>query len=405
MNKPETEYQRILRLLSQIKMGDIKAVMLFNRAMYNLTKRSIDNPERAVYTNVYMPSEIFYAMDLPTLYVEYNSGTMSAVRKSIELLEVVEQTLPSSGMCAVITAAIGMFENGHLPPPKFFIAPSEICEDSMKLFEYLSKKYNTNYFHIDAPFSHDDKTVDYVAGQFEEMVDMLEKHTGEKLDYSKLEEAIRLSNEAREIGLKIRKLRSESPPLMHGVSGIQLMSINALFGSQDAVDVLNHLYDELLENKKNGDGPLKDAKYRVYWAQHFPTYAVSLLNYLENELGVAIVGEEIMDVPKIHLDEKEPIRSMAKKLLSHPAHGPVENRVRNIMDGVVEFKADAIINYSPLNCRLGRAAVRFLKDEADKLEIPFIDLIGDTMDYRNYSQSQMETRLDAFVELIKSQRE
>ena len=244
----------------------------------------------------------------------------------------------------------------------------------------------------------------YVARQLEDMVDFLEEHTGQRLSMKKLTKVIRLSNEARYYGLKIRELRKRNRPLMLGRGGVQIMGLYTLLGTREGLDILKDLYFTLKDRAARGFKPLQDSEYRLYWIHQFPPYAIKILDYLERKLKAAIVVEEVMDVPSMDLDEEKPFISLARKILSHPAHGTVANRVNLAIENAIEYQVDGVINYSPIGCRLGRCGVPFLKERFKQIDIPFIELISDSIDFRNYSEAQLQTRLEAFVEIMRNKR-
>lgn len=136
----QSDFQRTLRLVSQLNGGDIRAVYSYNQAIYAKMRDYLARPDKAILTNLYMPQEIFIAMNLPTLFTEFITGTLAAAKRTLDMIAATERVLQSSGLCNYITSIIGFYEEGQLPPPKFFIAPSEICEDPPKVFEYLSSR-------------------------------------------------------------------------------------------------------------------------------------------------------------------------------------------------------------------------------------------------------------------------
>ncbi|MDP1340798.1 2-hydroxyacyl-CoA dehydratase family protein, partial [Klebsiella variicola] len=78
-------------------------------------------------------------------------------------------------------------------------------------------------------------------------------------------------------------------------------------------------------------------------------------------------------------------RSLAKRFISIPSHGSVWNRVNGLVQAAVEYKVDGFINYSPVGCRISRTGVPHLNRELNRLGIPCLELVGDNIDYRNYS--------------------
>src|SRR4030067_127445 len=398
----ETPLQRTLRLLTKLSgFFEIEGIGILMQSHYDNLKRYFNEPHRTVWTNLAMPNEIFHAMNLPTVFTENISAILSAARQSVEPLKVASENIFSSGFCTYITCSIGVLQMGYLPPPKVFVIPSHICEDTPKVVEYLSRKYNRKFFYIDIPYSEDEISIDYIAKQFEEMVDFLEKNTGSKLKPDRLIEAFRLSNLAREYARKYVELRKNSEPLMYGSSGLRLLGMISKFGSEVGVEIIKNIYEELKKRKETGESPVKNRKYRILWLHLYPYYQSKMMRYLEDDLDAVIVAEEMLHIIFEPLDVNDPYRSLAKKILGLPSHGPIEKRINNILYIIEQNKIDGVIHFSHLGCKVGCGGVQFIRDALKKINIPFLELTGDNIDFRNYSEEQIKVRLEAFIEILK----
>ncbi len=100
------------------------------------------------------------------------------------------------------------------------------------------------------------------------------------------------------------------------------------------------------------------------------------------------------------MDENDPLRSLAKRMITHPLVGPAERRIKILMQLAKDYKIDGAINPAHLGCRQSSGARALMKDSLQKIGIPLIDLDVDCVDERNFSQGQILTRLEAFMELL-----
>jgi benzoyl-CoA reductase/2-hydroxyglutaryl-CoA dehydratase subunit BcrC/BadD/HgdB len=172
---------------------------------------------------------------------------------------------------------------------------------------------------------------------------------------------------------------------------------------------------ELLK-KARGKLPKIDCtrKVKLLWLHLFPYYQNSLMKYVENELGCCIVFEEINYVPRKNqsiypntysmtrpLSEEQPFESMAEKLILTPIHGPIETRLQNLEDMLNRYSFDGAIHFSHIGCKPSTGDVRFIKDFLNKNGVPFLEIIGDNIDYRSTSYEQIKTRIEAFVEMLR----
>jgi benzoyl-CoA reductase/2-hydroxyglutaryl-CoA dehydratase subunit BcrC/BadD/HgdB len=67
------------------------------------------------------------------------------------------------------------------------------------------------------------------------------------------------------------------------------------------------------------------------------------------------------------------------------------------------FNVDGAINFSPYSCREWAATIMMTKKAIEKeLGVPVLVLEGDCYDTRNYSASQLRTRVETFAELLRA---
>lgn len=75
-----------------------------------------DEPENVVWTNMVMPTELFYACGLIPLHAEMTAGWISSLHLAEELIREAEQRGIRGGLCSYHRAVIGALERGELPP-------------------------------------------------------------------------------------------------------------------------------------------------------------------------------------------------------------------------------------------------------------------------------------------------
>jgi benzoyl-CoA reductase/2-hydroxyglutaryl-CoA dehydratase subunit BcrC/BadD/HgdB len=100
------------------------------------------------------------------------------------------------------------------------------------------------------------------------------------------------------------------------------------------------------------------------------------------------------------LEVKNPIGSIAKKILSNIWQGPLEKRLNAISEMIKDYSINGVIHFSPWGCRQGTGASSIIGDFLKENGIPFLLLPGDSIDPNNYSAGQTRTRLEAFLEIV-----
>jgi benzoyl-CoA reductase/2-hydroxyglutaryl-CoA dehydratase subunit BcrC/BadD/HgdB len=170
-------------------------------------------------------------------------------------------------------------------------------------------------------------------------------------------------------------------------------------GSRDAA-VLFEAYRRELSRKNRINATEMPNKKRILWLHLRPFFSNDLIRHLENELDAVIIAEEINSIYWEELDIKNPWESIAKKLINNYWVGGIEKRLRNIRKLIEEFQVDGVIHFSHWGCRQSNGGVRLIKDTVMEYGIPFLNLDGDCIDERNYSEGQYLTRLEGFMEII-----
>ena len=64
------------------------------------------------------------------------------------------------------------------------------------------------------------------------------------------------------------------------------------------------------------------------------------------------------------------------------------------------LKPDAVIQFCHWGCKQSSGGSLLLKEKMQEMEIPMLILDGDGIDRRNSHDGQIETRLEAFLEML-----
>ena len=83
----------------------------------------------------------------------------------------------------------------------------------------------------------------------------------------------------------------------------------------------------------------------------------------------------------------------------------LKEKIEVIEKVIDELQSDAVIHFCHWGCKQSSGGVMQLKDSIKKKNIPMLILDGDCMDRRNCHDGQIKTRLEAFLEMIKTQKE
>ena len=368
---------------------------------YKYIKEAFEYPEKFIYIDYFVPSEIFFAMDLVPVMSEHSINFLASLGLVDDLLREANEDLQDSGTCSFHKPMIPIFKKNIFPKPLLF-ATTSLCNEAAMCFSYTAKQIDTNYFCVDLPYSRTEESIKYVAKQYEKLVYKLEKITGHRFDIDKLRETIKKSNVMRNYLVNGNDIRKKNPALISGSDMLRFGGHFCYHGTDEGIDIAKSYYEYLKNKNENRD--YLHSKYRILWCHLRPFYENKFFEFIEKELGATIVCEEMNYIFWDELEANDPFLAMAHKTVDWLFCGNVERRLHNIRNIIRDYSIDGVINFSHVNCRVLNPKLFFLKREFEKLDITFLELIGDCIDRNNFSKEQLLTRVEAFCEVLEGRK-
>ncbi|UCD26727.1 MAG: 2-hydroxyacyl-CoA dehydratase, partial [Candidatus Bathyarchaeota archaeon] len=249
----------------------------------------------------------------------------------------------------------------------------------------------------------EDHHVKYVAKQLRDLVLELERITGTSLNENKLKEAVGFSNRAAEQWRRVLEQRRSSPcPMGVTDSSAAMFPMVASAGTREAVEYYERLIDEVSGRVKENIGVLENEKFRLllsgipYW------HHLRMFNYLEEKYGAVFVHELYTATwGMASLNPAKPFESMAYKALLNPTNMPIHWSEDWIGGLVKDFKVDGIVLLSSRSCKatsIGNLTIQ--KVLREEYGVPCVVIEADHTDDRVYSEADVTSRLDAFMEVL-----
>ncbi|MGD0794037.1 MAG: 2-hydroxyacyl-CoA dehydratase family protein [Dehalococcoidales bacterium] len=359
-----------------------------------------------VWANAFFPFELLYGLGVTPYHPESIAATAAALGLSREAINCAESGSYSPDICSFYRCAIGLDMEGLLPPPDFMVSASYLCEGAVKSFQNVARDYDCEHYLLDVPYHHTEKSREYVAGQLQELAQIIAKKQGRPVDKEKLAGALRLSNESRDYQLKINELRKASPCPLSAEDATSYIPDMRFFspGSEAGVRFFKALHDEVKGRVSRGRGVVINQRYRLLWLHYVrPYYPNEIIRYLESN-GAAVCFNEAAHVYWAPLDPENPYRSLADKVLSMPNGGPLERRAELALRLAGEYQVDGVIHFSHRGCRQSCGGEYVIRDLMRKKDIPMLILDGDAIDSRNYSKEPTRLRLEAFLEMLEAKK-
>ena len=354
------------------------------------------------WTTVFVPYEILTSMGVSGMFIEFFGAMLAGTGMSSKYLELSESKGFSTDSCSYHRTIIGAAMDGLLPKPDVLIGASIPCNGGVKALKRMGEIFNKEVFILNIPIEVTPKSIDYLIEQFEQMIEYVENQTGRKLDYDKLKKSIKYNNQAREYLIEINDLCKNIPSPANSNDLKNFIIIVLLQGTKESVEVAKLYRDEFKFRVDNNLSGNSEEKYRLMWIQNRIQFKTDLLRILEEKYGAKIVIDELNHIWWEPMDENVPLRSLAKRIITHPIVGPAERRLEVITQLAQEYKIDGAVNPAHLGCRQSAGARVLFKDALQKIGIPLIHLDVDCVDERNYTPGQIMTRMEAFLEMLSN---
>lgn len=180
---------------------------------------------------------------------------------------------------------------------------------------------------------------------------------------------------------------------------------NNNFNENDDYNNYDNLNDITVNNETNSDLENINPKNikKLLWLHLKPYYKNNIFSFLEQN-NFRVVFEEINYVYWPELNPKRPFESLAKKLISHPLNGSIDNRINAILNMVNEYNVDGTILFAHWGCRHSNGGARIIKDTLQQRNIPTLILDGDCLNKNNSSEGQILTRIQGFMEILEKKK-
>jgi len=367
--------------------------------------RLYSGDETVAWCGVLAPFDLLGAMGITPCFVEFVGAMVASMEGARYALEVAEEAGFASESCGFHRAISGAAKAELMPKPDILIATSMPCTGGMAVIENLAKLYEKDLFVLHVPPRHDDRAVAYLADQLRAMTDFVSAHTGRPLDRDAVREAMVRTNRAREALVETYELarRVPTPARPRDLFNFAIV-FSVLLGTEAGVEVAERYRDELARKVDAGVAGVPGEQLRLLWIQNRIQFKTELERLLAEEHKAAVVIDELNDVPWDPIDPDEPYEGLARRMLSFSLCGEVTQRIETLKRLARDYQVDGAINPCHWGCRQGTGARGLVEEGLKSAGVPVLNLEVDCIDARNFSEGQLRTRLEAFVELLQARK-
>lgn len=368
-----------------------------------LGKRLYDGEHRVAWCGVIAPFDLLNAMEITSCFVEFIGASLSASGAVAGFLEKAEGWGLGTDMCAYHRAVIGAGLADMMPVPDALVGTSCPCTAGLSTIENLAALFHKPMMVLQVPQEETEGNVRFLADQLGDMISFLEHHFGASMDPERLRESMILSNESRGLMMEVFDLAAHVPS---PISSRDLKDFGIVmplfFGTREGVEVLTDFRDELRCRIDSRTMDPSAERVRLLWVQNRIQFRQPLTRMLEEELGAVVVVDELNNVTWDPVDPEDPFPGIARRMIGNSFNGPIGRRVERMRRLARRYRVHGAINPCHWGCRQGAGARGLMQSGLAEIKVPVLNLEVDCIDSRAFSEGQVRTRLEAFVEMLAS---
>jgi benzoyl-CoA reductase/2-hydroxyglutaryl-CoA dehydratase subunit BcrC/BadD/HgdB len=219
----------------------------------------------------------------------------------------------------------------------------------------------------------------------------------------------RLSVEGQKLWQAVLDTATARPsPLSAFDAFFHLALIVTLRGTQIAVDYYKALLAEMEERVAAGIGAVADEQYRLLWDNLPVWFKTRWLSEKFAARGACLVADTYTSAwcgSLKYIDENDFLETMAECYTRIYLNIGIDAMAGQVLGMVDKYGADGLVMHSNRSCKpysLGQYDIqRIVRRERG---IPTLLIEADMVDERSFSESQIETRIEAFLELLAGTR-
>lgn len=359
------------------------------------------------------PVEPLIAMDVIPIYPENHGAMIGASHMGVDLCEKAEVMGYSRDLCSyarsdIACSTVDGGPIGGLPRPDMLICCNNICGTVLKWYEVQARFYNVPLFILDTPFCHTEFSSEarsYVKRQVEEYILFLEQVCGKKLARDRMAEVGRLSIEGQRLWQAVLDTTVHKPAPMSAFDAFfHLALIVTLRGTQTAIDYYKMLLDEMNTRISEGISAVPFEKTRLLWDNLPVWYRTRWLSDKFAAHGACLVADTYTSAwcgSMKYIDPSDFINTMAEGYSRIYLNIGVDQMADEIIAMIDKYDVQGLIMHSNRSCKpysFGQYDIQRIIQE--KRGLPTLMLEADMVDERSFSEAQIETRIDAFMEML-----
>jgi benzoyl-CoA reductase/2-hydroxyglutaryl-CoA dehydratase subunit BcrC/BadD/HgdB len=383
-------------------------------SQYRKVREAHKNNQLVAWCGGTTPIELMEIMGMACVHLENYAAACAARKVGNEVMEMAESAGYSAELCSYARISIGATMGeyacpvGGLGRPDIVITANNICQTTTKWCETVARRMGVPVFIIDVPFTHgdaiDQRHLEYVKKQLYDLIGVLEIMTGRRYDPDRAQEIMKNVREASRFRREAQEMCRFIPSPMSSFDAfINLAPVNLNRGTPECTEYYFKFKSEVEERAARGIGAVPEERHRIYWDNICIWPALRKMSEFFARHDACLVAASYTHSPFYfnyeEIDPGDPVESMARELLSVWINRSVRYRAGLIAKFVEQYRISGLIMHSGRTCRrLGYGQYTIARMVSERCGVPYVFIEGDHADRRYFSEAQVYSRLEAFLE-------
>lgn len=318
-----------------------------------------------------------------------------------------EKVLPRS-ICPLIKSSLGFKLGGVCPyfEVSDFIVGETTCDGKKKAWEILNEYHPTYVMELPQKKEASDRQL-WLA-EVEKFKNKMEQESGVTITPAKLKAAIKLANARRQVLKRLYNCRKADPTPISGKDALLISQLAFFDDPVRFIDKTSALCTELEQRIAEGKGVMPKGAPRILITGTPMPLPSWKLHHLIESSGAVVVCEEsctgtryfetLVDETAEELPQQLTAISERAMNINCACYSPNTGRIDDIIRLAKEYQVDGVIYYSLQFCQTYGIEYYSVERALQEAGIPVIKIESD---FSDEDAGQLQTRIQAFLEMIK----
>lgn len=381
-----------------------------------------------VIADAVTPHEIFHAMDIPVVSMQWYSSIISAKQLAPHYFSLMDRlgypsNLPrytSLPFMSTLDDNADIAPYGGLPKPLFLLERLR-GDYAQRIVEKWSAAFDVPYFMLDASSStrlgerwfdrgmhewedlYETHRLDFQCEQIEHLIRFTETLSGRIFDEAEFARQMQAINRAGEIVAEVRDLlaRAERSPVPLPEQLSVVMAATWHRGSQWSIDLLETYRDEIAHRISQGEGFCAHEKTRLLWLNNGLWFNTPFYRAFEETHGAVFVWSMYSDFLSAGYRkyfDGDPLRALAARHISMNEQLHLPRWMSDwIIDEAKAFGAHGAVMLAPEGDRLSAYGTKLATRAIEEAGLPVLTLEANMVDSRLWNDEATRARVDEFL--------